>query len=329
MGPNEHAILSLPECEAQELKIPFRVHAYNLAFLPVHPEFEFSFQVSPAGFQQAFPRPRCPGQHHNVVRVPYARDSSFSKLLVKFIEIDVGTDVEIEKTINLDKVWENLLYESKQDYRKEIIANLDLGAITWDYGEEAGEDPYCSSVDFDGGEGANRTGQTGEAPDFQYEYYFWRKDTPPASFDELERNRTEYLRWNETHTWPEVTLRNLNKDKQVDSRPYISLWAIGYWKSLSGRYEILEDRTILDELMMNVYSKDGEAVARQKYNAIRFGLEDIIDQYHMRGDDFDRNNIPDAYRAYESLLNTTFGTSFNFIETAYQSFYRITNGEEL
>lgn len=246
-----------------------------------------------------------------------------------FIEIDFGTDVEIEKTINLDKVWENLLYEYKQDYRKEIIANLDLGAITWDYGEEAGEDPYCSSVDFDGGEGANRTGQTGEAPDFQYEYYFWRKDTPPASFDELERNRTEYLRWNETHMWPEVTLRNLNKDKQVDSRPYISLWAIGYWKSLSGRYEILEDRTILDELMMNVYSKDGEAVARQKYNIIRFGLEDIIDQYHMRGDDFDRNNIPDAYRAYESLLNNTFGTSFNFIETAYQSFYRITNGEEL
>lgn len=246
-----------------------------------------------------------------------------------FIEIDFGTDVEIEKSINLDKLWEILLNEYVQDYRKEIIANLDIGAITWDYGEESGEDPDCSSVNFNGGEGRNRTGQTGEAPDFQYEYYFWREDTAPSSFEQLNQNRIDYLRWNETHMWPEVTLRNINIAKNEDSRPYISLWAIGYWMSMSGRYEIIEDKTILDELMMNVYSKDGEAVARQKYNIIRFGLEDIINDYNMRGDDFDRNNIPDAYRAYESLINETFGTHFNFVDTSQQAYYRIIKEEEL
>ena len=53
MGTDEHAILPLPKCEAQELKISLRVHTYHSALFHVHLELEFPLKVSSAGFKQA------------------------------------------------------------------------------------------------------------------------------------------------------------------------------------------------------------------------------------------------------------------------------------
>ena len=67
MGSNVHAILPLPECKAQKLKISDRVYAYDLALLRVHLELQFSLKIFPAGFEQPFRRSLAPCQNNDVV----------------------------------------------------------------------------------------------------------------------------------------------------------------------------------------------------------------------------------------------------------------------
>ena len=81
MGTDEHAILPLPKCKAQKLKIPLRVYAHYLALFHVHLELEFSLKVSSTGFKQAFPCSRCTGQHDDVVCVPNHMDAPDQQLL--------------------------------------------------------------------------------------------------------------------------------------------------------------------------------------------------------------------------------------------------------
>ena len=90
MGTDEHAILPLSKCKAQELKISLRVYAYHSALFHVHLELEFPLKVSSAGFKQAFPCSRCTGQHNDVICVPNHMDAPALHLMVILIKIDVG-----------------------------------------------------------------------------------------------------------------------------------------------------------------------------------------------------------------------------------------------
>ena len=52
MGTNVHAILPLSECKSQKLKISDAEYTDHTAFLHVHSEFQFSFQISLRTFQK-------------------------------------------------------------------------------------------------------------------------------------------------------------------------------------------------------------------------------------------------------------------------------------
>ena len=90
MGTDERAILPLPKCKAQKLKISLRVHAHHSALFHVHLELEFSLKVSSTGFKQTFSCPRCVGKHNDVICIPNHMDASALHLTVKLVEVDVG-----------------------------------------------------------------------------------------------------------------------------------------------------------------------------------------------------------------------------------------------
>ena len=56
MGTNEQSILSFAVCKVQKLEILRRIHPGDMAFVPVHPQFQLPFQIADAAFQQPFRR---------------------------------------------------------------------------------------------------------------------------------------------------------------------------------------------------------------------------------------------------------------------------------
>lgn len=244
-----------------------------------------------------------------------------------FIEIDFSQAIKLNSKYNLEQIWKNFMFWYEDSFRKDIAADVEISSYKYNFGtlNEPFDQQGIADETVDMGYGPDRIGNTGPIPDFLFDHYYWNpeKQGYNPTMEDLVRNREMYLNENETHMWPEVTMANYNKDKNVDSRPYMSIWAVGYWKSFSGVYEIIEDRTILDTLIKNDIAVNGEESAKNKYNQLRFAIDDIKADYNITSKDFDRDVLPDAYRDYESKINEVFGSNFNFVDTSEKVYYKI------
>ena len=247
-----------------------------------------------------------------------------------FIEIEFGKDILYNHKYNLPEIWRNFMLYFKDSFRKDIIGNVEIASFVYDFGDlnKPWSEQFVAEDTVDMGFGPNREGNTGPIPDFLFEHYFWQESQGlHPTMAQLIANREWYLEENETHMWPEVTMRNYNKDKNVDSRPYFSMWAIGYWKSLSGGYEIIEDRTMIDGYMRLVYKEGGKDAVQEKYSRLKQIIATLINQYGIHSKDFDCDAIiPRIYRDYERELNSLFadvGADYEFVDTSKKVYYRI------
>ena len=89
MDTNEQSILSFAVCEAQKLEVLRRIHLGDMAFVPVHPQFQLSFQIADAAFQQPFRRSLTFAQQYDVVRIPDHWHTSPFVFPVKFVQVHI------------------------------------------------------------------------------------------------------------------------------------------------------------------------------------------------------------------------------------------------
>ena len=92
MNTNEQPILSLAVCKAQKLEFLRCVHFGDMAFLPVHLEPQFPFQIADTAFQQPFRCSLAFAQEYNIVRIPNHRHAAPFVFPIKFIQVHIGQE---------------------------------------------------------------------------------------------------------------------------------------------------------------------------------------------------------------------------------------------
>ena len=84
------AFAILPETETKILKISDCKHADRTAFLPVHLQFQCSFEIFRTGLQQSFSGSLTLRKQYNVIRIADTRHAPSAEFLVKLIQVDIG-----------------------------------------------------------------------------------------------------------------------------------------------------------------------------------------------------------------------------------------------
>ena len=89
MNPDPDFSLVPSECKSQKLEVLSGCYPRNPAFIPVHLQLQFPFQVACTAFQQPLRRPFAFAKKYDVIGIPDCRYSSPLELLVKLMEVDI------------------------------------------------------------------------------------------------------------------------------------------------------------------------------------------------------------------------------------------------
>ena len=90
MNSNVCTFLVPSQRKTEKLKISDRIDADRSALFRIHPEFQFLFKVSGAGFKQSFGCSFAFRQKYDVIRIADYLHASAFKFLVESVKIDVG-----------------------------------------------------------------------------------------------------------------------------------------------------------------------------------------------------------------------------------------------
>ena len=141
--------------------------------------------------------------------------------------------------------------------------------------------------------------------------------------NQLIQIKSRFSKWiasnlkKETTVWPEVILPEDGKHENCDSSQLLTPFTIGYWKSLSGRYEFLEDKIKIlkdyNDMAFPKYDDEYMIKAKEIYTQFYKGAFDIFTQkmyelnceYDIRLDQKPKKDFRDFIETIE-ILNMMF-----------------------